>query len=82
MCVSIYIKTDFFLPLSMINSKNVYKYFQKDLTSSFHCQWYLKISSGSNMFKYNQAYKQKCVYCDQVGKSTVQGKHVIFFLHI
>ena len=31
------------------------------------------------MFKYNQAYKQRCVYCDQAGKSTVQCKHVIFF---
>ena len=28
----------------------MYKYVQKKLTPSFHCLWYLKISSGSEMF--------------------------------
>ena len=45
--------------------KNGYKYVQKKLTPSFHCPWYLKISSGSEMFN-NYCEKLKNENCEEI----------------
>ena len=35
------------------------------LTPSFHCPWYLKISSGSEMFNCEKLKNENCAHCNQ-----------------
>ena len=37
----------------------------KKITPSLYCPWYLKISSGSEMFNCEKRKKENCAHCDQ-----------------